>query len=62
MKHPHLVEKKYRNATAFPFTDFCTQLLKESFNVAPLNICAQGVCVECGQSFKMFLFHKWYYI
>ena len=41
MKNTYLAKQDNSHATAFSFTDLCTQFLKQTFNVTPLNV---GTC------------------
>jgi hypothetical protein len=42
MKYAELIKQHHRNAATFALADLCAQLYKERFNVAPLNVGAEG--------------------
>ncbi|MGB0127952.1 MAG: hypothetical protein WBP72_09965 [Rhodocyclaceae bacterium] len=40
MKYPHFVEQHHGNPAAFPLADVGAQLLEQSLDVFPLDVCA----------------------
>jgi hypothetical protein len=46
MKHADFIKQHHRNAATFSFADVCPKLYKECFNVAPLNVGADGASVN----------------
>ena len=46
MKHADFIKQHHRSAATFTLADLCTQLNKERFDVAPLDVGADGPSVN----------------
>lgn len=57
VKYSDLAEKNHRNSTAFALTDLGPKLYKQGFNVAPMNITAQGAGEYDLKGFLVLSFH-----
>ena len=47
MEDTNFVEEHHRNTATLAFTDFCAKLLKQSLDIAPLNIRAHRMSTDC---------------
>ncbi|WP_245748112.1 hypothetical protein [Halopseudomonas yangmingensis] len=59
MEYPPFTKQADTDTRAFTFTDVGTELKKQRFNVAPLDIAADGAAEYLLQSPAVLLFHAW---
>ena len=58
VENSYLFKQDDSNATSLSLSDFCTQLSEQSFDVAPLNICACRVSKDQLQCALVLSFHS----
>ncbi len=57
MKDANFVKQNNRNATAFPLANFSAELLKQPFNITPLNIGTYRMGENCFKGSLVFSLH-----
>lgn len=59
MKYSPLIEQANTNPRTLPLRYPCTQIQHQSFNIAPLNIAADGAGKNLLEGLVVFFLHSW---